>query len=381
VFASKSRRIGLLAAIILFAVATGQVLAAPQCAAPAGFPNPELLETMRRGVNLPGWDHPDVERRPTIEQLRALSGEGFTHIRLPVENPPQDDAAQKDFAEALFEQIVLLLSLGYTVSVDLHAGHLAEPYLVQGPNEAQVFLSAIWRRMAPAIRVFDTRKVAVELLNEPPAGSADWHSVAGGLIADVRHWLPDHTIVVGPAGPQRHEDLAAMQPYGDHNIVYAVHYYDPFFFTHQGANWSGPDDPLQFLHDLPFPAAISDDAVQANIEALREAGRGEIAGELAYSLSQPWTQDGIADAFGMMADWSQRNERPVIVNEFGALTFAAPRTSRLDWLAAVSRQAQAHCIGWTHWDFQDGFGLMDPDTGMPDPGVINALIPPAAQDY
>lgn len=375
------RWFALLAALMLLTGLPGAAMAARQCPAPEGFPNPELLETMRRGVNLPGWDHPDAERRPTIEQLRALRGEGFTHIRLPVENPPLADEEQEAFAETLFEQIVLLLSLDYTVSVDLHAGYLAEPHLLQGADEAQAFLSGIWRRMAPAIRVFDSEKVAVELLNEPPAKSDSWATVSAGLIADIRKWLPEHTIVVGPSGPQRHEDLAGMEPFHDRNVVYAVHYYDPFLFTHQGANWGGPDDPLQYLGPLPFPAEITHDLVQANVARLRDDGRGAIADELEYSLSEPWTEDGIEAAFDMMAAWSMRHGRPVIVNEFGALTFVTPRASRLEWLAAVSRQAAAHCIGWTHWDFQDGFGLMDPDTGMPDRDVIDALVPPGNATY
>ena len=363
------------------ALALGIAAAQPRCPAPDGFPNPALLETMRRGVNLPNWDHPDATMRPRVEQLRALRAEGFTHIRLPVERPPLHDGAQQAFAEALFEQIVILLSLDYTVSIDLHAGHLAEPYLLRGPAEAQAFLSAIWRRMAPAVRVFDTDKVAVELLNEPPTDQSTWRTVAAGLVADIRQWLPGRTIVVGPAGPQRHEDLAGMEPFGDNNIVYAVHYYDPFLFTHQGANWGGPDDPLQYIGGLPFPAKIGDEAVQASITSLRRQGRGAIADEVERAFDQPWSAEGMASAFGMMAEWSERFDRPVVVNEFGALTFTAPRDSRLAWLAAASRQAEAHCIGWTHWDFQDGFGLIDPDTGMPDMDAVDALIPDSSEDY
>lgn len=378
---AKRRWFALLAALMFLAVVPGTAVAALQCAAPDGFPNPRLLETMRRGVNLPGWDDPDAARRPTIEQLRAVRAAGFTHIRLPVENPPLADTEQQVFAESLFEEIVLLLSLDFTVSIDLHAGHLAEPHLRSGADEAQAFLSAVWRRMTPAIRVFDPEKVAVELLNEPPTDAGTWRTVTAGLIADLRRWLPEHTIIVSPAGPQRHEDLAGMDPFADRNIVYAVHYYDPFLFTHQGANWGSPDDPLQYLAGLPFPAKLSDAAVRANIASLRGAGRDAIADELEQSLAEPWTEAGISAAFGMMAEWGERNARPVIVNEFGALTFVAPRASRLEWLAAVSRQARAHCIGWTHWDFQDGFGLMDPETGMPDKGVVGALIPEGSPDY
>ena len=369
------------------AVAAAILLAAPanaaeQCAAPEGFPNPALVATMQRGVNLPNWDHPDPAMRPTVEQLRALRAEGFTHIRLPVERPPlADGEEQQQFAQALFEQIILLRSLDYTVSIDLHAGHLAEPYLNQGPEAARKFLSDIWRRLAPVVRLFDREQVAVELLNEPPADAAEWEEAARGLISDIRRWLPDHTIIVGPAGPQRFDALGDMAPFDDANVIYAVHYYDPFLFTHQGANWGGPHDPLQYLHGLPFPAHLEDEPVQANIAELRAAGRSDIADELAGSLSEPWTEAGIAEAFGVMADWSQRTGQPVIVNEFGTLSFVAPRESRLAWLAAVGRQAEAHCIGWTHWDFQDGFGLMDPETGLPDQGVVDALAPAERQDY
>ena len=82
-------------------------------------------------------------------------------------------------------------------------------------------------------------------------------------------------------------------------------------------------------------------------------------------------------AFDMMADWSIKHARPVIVNEFGVLSYHAPRQARLDWLAAVRRQAEKRCLGWAHWGFQDGFGLMDPETGMPDPGIMQARVPAA----
>ncbi len=370
----------LIAALFLICLA-GPALAAGPCEAPEGFPNPGLLETMRRGVNLPGWDNPDLAQRPGMEQLRALRADGFTHIRLPVERPPLSDDAQQAFAAALLEQIVLLLSLDYTVSIDLHAGHLAEPYLVQGPEAARRFLSDIWRRIAPVVRIFDPEKVAVEILNEPPTNREDWYRVSAALTRDLRGWLPEHTIIVSPSGPQRHEELAGMEPFADRNLVYAVHYYDPFLFTHQGANWGGPDDPLRHISGLPFPTSLSDPAVQSEIARLRQVGHADIAAEVGRQLDEPWDEGAIADAFAMMAGWSERHGRPVIVNEFGALTFVAPRASRLAWLAAISRQARAHCIGWTHWDFQDGFGLIDHGTGMPDEEAVDALIPAGSLDY
>ena len=77
---------------------------------------------------------------------------------------------------------------------------------------------------------------------------------------------------------------------------------------------------------------------------------------LAEALDAPWSEAAMKPAFDMMRDWSVRYSRPVIVNEFGVLSHFAPRQSRLDWLAAVRRQAEERCIGWTHWDSRTGSG-------------------------
>jgi endoglucanase len=324
-------------------------------------------------VNLPDWDSDDQSRRPTVAQLQALREEGLTHIRLLLDERRLVGDDREAYLDAMFEQIILLFSVDYAVSLDLHAGDIVE----RGPEEAEAGLTELWRTVARRVRSLDPGKLAIELLNEPQTDGATWWLVAGRLAAEIRRILPAHTIVVGPAGPQRHEELVGLEPLPDSNVVYAIHYYDPFAFTHQGADWGGPDDPIRHLRDLPFPASADDAAVGDGLAALEAAGEYEAAAALRRSLKAPWSEAAMKPAFEMMADWSARHGRPVIVNEFGVLSHYAPRQSRLDWLAAVRRQAEARCIGWTHWDFQDGFGLVDPATGMPDPGIMEALVPEA----
>ena len=244
------------------------------------------------------------------------------------------------------------------------------------PLEAQKYLTDAWRAIASRVRSFDPEKLAVELLNEPQTDPQTWWKIAADLIVEIRRILPSTTIIVGPAGPQRHETLAELKPFDDGNIVYAIHYYDPFAFTHQGADWGGADDPISYLKDLPFPADASDNVMQDKIAELKAAGHDRAATALAEALDAPWSEDEtMKPAFDTMRDWSVKYSAPVIVNEFGVLSHFAPRQSRLDWLAAMRRQAEERCIGWTHWDFQDGFGLIDPNTGMPDAGIMQALVP------
>ncbi len=343
------------------------------CTALETFPNPKLLAAMRRGVNLPGWDSEDASSRPTVAQLEALREKGFTHVRLLLEGDRFSGEQRQAFLDQMYEEIIRLLSLDYAVSLNLHAGNVFD----RGASDAEAELLGIWRDIASRVRFLDPEKLAVELLNEPKADSETWWPMAQRLASEIRRMLPSNTIVVGPAGPQRHETLAGLPPLDDRNVVYAIHYYDPVAFTHQGADWGSPDDPIQHLRSLPFPASADDPEMKARIAELKVERHDEAAALVERSLETPWTEEAMKPAFDMMADWSIGHARPVIVNEFGVLSYHAPRKARLDWLAAVRRQAEQRCLGWAHWDFQDGFGLMDPETGMPDPGIMQALVPSA----
>lgn len=375
------------ATLVLLAIAmagfAGQVSAQPAshaCGAAGSFPNPAMLAAMKRGVNLTGWDAEDPARRPTLAQLQALRARGFTHIRLPLDNRPLDNHLPGDeraaaYLDAMVDRVIGLLAQDFSVSLDLHPDGAVGALFSRDAAQAQTYLLDVWERIAKKVRFFDPDRIAVELLNEPQAGDEAWREAAAKLIPAIRRILPQNTIVVGPAGPQRHEALAAMQPFDDPNVVYAVHYYDPFAFTHQGADWGGADDPLGYLKDLPFPARATDPEMTGRIAALEREGHARAAEVLRLSLEDPWDESGIAAAFDMMAAWSARTGRPVIVNEFGVLNHFSPRAGRLAWLAMVRKAADARCIGWTHWDFQDGFGLMDPRTGLPEAGVMDALTP------
>jgi len=137
--APVSRFIRLLAALalaspLLMGLRANAEVNTPACAVADTFPNPKLLEAMRRGVNLPGWDSEDESRRPTVTQLDALRERGFTHIRLLLDEKRLQEDGRETYLDTMFEQVILLFSLDYAVSLDLHAGGLFE----RGPREAEV---------------------------------------------------------------------------------------------------------------------------------------------------------------------------------------------------------------------------------------------------
>ena len=53
---------------------------------------------------------------------------------------------------------------------------------------------------------------------------------------------PKRTIFVGPGRWNSIGELPKLLlPDDDQNLIVTVHNYDPFYFTHQGADWAGPD--------------------------------------------------------------------------------------------------------------------------------------------
>ena len=66
-------------------------------------------------------------------------------------------------------------------------------------------------------------------------------------IQQIRRIDPSCTIFVGRSGGWKRSigELPKLRlPDDDQNLIVTVHNYDPFTFTHQGADWAGPDTKL-----------------------------------------------------------------------------------------------------------------------------------------
>jgi endoglucanase len=349
----------------------------PTCDARASADVPSArLALLARGFNLTGWlDGPTV-RRPDPGVLANLRSRGFTHIRLPVtaerlmEAFSSPDEVARRLAE-LDRALGTLVGLGYGVSLDLHPGNKLGRLHVAEPNAALDLIDALWRRLARRYADYPDDRLFLELLNEPSVEAKVWNAQAARLIRTIRGESPRRTLIFGPANFQRIEALLELVPFPDPNIVYAAHFYDPMIFTHQGLDWS--DDPLRYLHGVPFPAKRTDSRIVQLLSAVKNADAARL---VEKDLVSPWTEERIERGIARAAAWSERHRRAVIINEFGVLGWKAAPADRIRWLTAVRTAAERHCIGWTHWDYADGFGFVRRlnDREIPDEAVVEALL-------
>lgn len=337
---------------------------------------PARLQAMARGFNLAG----QLDREGTAlmhpQLLRRLHQQGMRYIRLPV----PAEAIMPQFASAtsierrlqdVNRAIREVTDLGYSVMVDLHPGAKFNALHRDKPAEAMAALRSAWSSLARVIGRFPPERVFAELLNEPDIGAERWNAELPQLSAFVRRLLPDTTLVVGPVNWQRADSLPGFKPLDDLNVVYAVHFYDPMAFTHQG-HWDA-NDPLSEIRKLPFPVTKDDSAVAGLRLKLEVQGRTRALRELEKAIALSEKGDVVAGQLEPAMKWQAQYRRPLIINEFGVLRHHAPEQSRAAWLRSVVGFAEANCIGWAHWEFAQGFGMLNEKQEL-DEETVRALL-------
>ena len=337
----------------------------------------DRIAALSRGFNADGWINGPRPAAPADGLLRELRQAGMTHVRLPVPAesvmPRFASKAERDGRlQAVDRALTKLISLGYYVSIDLHPGNRFNQLHRQEPAASMQEMKSAWTALAGIARRHPADRVFAELLNEPDLEADRWQSEAEELAAFVRQLLPHTTIVVGPVNWQRADSLPGFRPLNDQNVVYAIHFYDPMAFSHQG-HWD-PKEPLHDIKGLSYPIHADDPDVQKLRQRLIDGNKAAAVELLDRAVAASRDGNGIDKWLEPAAAWQQRFSRPIIVNEFGVLKAGAPPESRLRWLSAVVTYAKQHCWGWTHWELAQGFGLVDDRTGKPDAGVMDALI-------
>ena len=147
------------------------------------------------------------------------------------------------------------------------------------------------------------------------------------------------------------DDLLALRPLADRNIVYNFHLYDPHTFTHQGANWG--DAAWQHIKGLPYPS--SPESVAPALAGMTDAKARQYVE--AYGRER-WDVAKLEAKVQRAARWAEQHGAPLTCNEFGTYRTYSPRESRLAWIKDVRSTLDKYGIAWAMWDYAGGFGVV-----------------------
>ena len=268
---------------------------------------------------------------------------GFDSVRVPIRwNAHADEKPPYTIDPLFFERIdwVVEQAARCNLAVILNIHHYEE-MMEESRVHKDRFL-AIWEQIAEHYKTAPDG-VYFELLNEPfgTLSAISWNQIANEAIQVIRKSNPQRTIILGPGNWNSISNLYDLQlPPEDRNLIITVHYYLPFQFTHQGAEWAEGSEPWL--------------GTEWNATSAEKAA---ISRDLDAALK-----------------WSQQNSRPIFVGEFGAYS-KADIDSRHRWTGFMARSIEERGFSWAYWEFCAGFGVYDRVKQAWNEPILTALIP------
>lgn len=372
----RARPVGLVRAALVLVLAVAVVLAVGH----DGQIGSERRVAMRRadrlqhGVNLSGWfaqgsaDSAHLQTAITADDLQRIKRMGFDHVRLPVDPlilapGGRLDAPDPDVLYYLEDAVRVILDNGLSVLVDLHPPARWGKRLETDPASVDG-VAALWGVLARRLGAYDPERVLFEVLNEPGVGDpAAWMAIQQRLAASIRSAAPRHTIIATGPVWSAIANLEQIQPLQDANVIYAFHLYEPFAFTHQGADWDD-QTPVQALHAVPYPFDAA--ALAALLPTISDQKAREV---LSAYAGEHWDAARIDALVARAAGWRDRTGAPIICTEFGVYRPVSATAARFAWLRDVRAALERHRIGWAIWEYAGGFGVVN---GPPGRRVIDA---------
>jgi aryl-phospho-beta-D-glucosidase BglC (GH1 family) len=348
--------------------------------------NKVRIERLAKGVNLSYWmwlnngEPTELEKRFPDSDFELMTKLGLTHVRIPVEmanlyDPQQPESLNQKNLSLLAEGIEKILTYKLAVIVDLHSIFFQDGGVdFSGPlGKDESFTETFtyfWGNLAKYLSRLNPDWVYLEPMNEPVLIGQEekWPPLQKTIIRAIRENAPQHTILATGAQWSNPETLLKLQPLDDPNVLYNFHFYEPHIFTHQGADWA--PEPAKYLHDIPYPS--SPESIQQAIE-LNNTDEAKKAIQ-SYG-EERWNAKKIESKIAGVVAWANKNNVTVICNEFGAYRDVCPPQFRSLWIHDVRVALEKHSIGWSMWDFDKDFGMINRENGtaIPDPLIVKAL--------
>jgi endoglucanase len=212
----------------------------------------ELNQRLGRGVNFGNaLEAPsEGEWGMTLEShfFDLVKEGGFDTIRLPVSWTHHASKEAPYTIDAKFMarvQWAVDEALAQNLNIIVNVHHYDE--LNKDPVADEARYLAIWQQIAEHFKAYpDT--VYFELLNEPHdtfnGNTALWNELLAKALNVVRESNPERAVIVGPTNWNSITSLGQLELPDDPNLIVTVHFYDPFEFTHQGAEWANPSPPV-----------------------------------------------------------------------------------------------------------------------------------------
>lgn len=278
------------------------------------------------------------------DYFQRIASLGFNHVRIPIRWDTPARTLQtapytinKTFIERIKYVIDKALAEKLYVVINMH--HHDE--IFTNPDGVKPRFLSQWMQIAEYFKNYDER-VVFEVMNEPHDGlNADkWNVFFADALSEIRKVSKTRAVLIGTSPWGGLGGVSSLKIPNDANLIFTVHYYDPFNFTHQGAEWVGADANNW----------LGTKWENTNLE------RNEIINQFQFLIA-----------------FAKQNNIPVHVGEFGAYS-KADLDSRVKWSNFLARWFEQQGFSWAYWEFSAGFGIFNPANSQYLTPLVDALL-------
>lgn len=314
---------------------------------------PVIKSPLGGGVNISLYEHywaksVDLLKEDINAKLKNIAESGFKTVRLPISF---DIFLQPNSSNLQSELLLKLKSIYRTCSennlnliISYFNGKLSNNY-----SQSEIDrISWMWKQIQRSFANVGYADLYFELYNEPVIDNAHWKQSITTLVQYLRYEDANRIYIIGGTNYNSLDALKELGRLPDNKLLYTFHFYEPFIFTHQGAQWT---DNQTYLTGLPYPYRKN------KMPALTPQARGTSV-EVNYNkYPQEATQAFITNKFRDIADYCKKNNMPLICTETGVIALA-DLTSRENYLADVTAALSNLGIPAVLWDYDQKFSII-----------------------
>lgn len=294
------------------------------------------------------WEAHALEQKPVnATDFQLLKKLGVKSIRLPVAFEYYE--AKHIPVSTLLKQVDYIWQLcnrfGLKLVIDYHYGTLNDSNYTA---ETQVIINT-WSIIARKYIKIPADELFFEIYNEPPPMNPQrWKDAAHNIVTAIRKIDGKRTLLVGASNYNSIYELSRMVRLGDENIIYTCHFYEPFFFTHQGAAWVG--DQVSTI-GVPFPYSVE------KFPALNPKAKNTWGETNYYQYKNDGNEQSVKDKLQIVKNWAGSYGVPVICSEYGVYNEHADVDSRCRYIKTVRSALKQLQIPGMLWEYDGNFSI------------------------
>ena len=206
-------------------------------------PTPSLHRGVNMGNMLEAPNEGDWGLFVHEEYFDLIKNAGFDFIRLPIRwDTHAEESAPYTIDPTFFARIDEVVGWAtqrnLTIIIDFHY----YDDLMTDPQKNKDRYIGLWKQIAEHYKDYPAN-VLFELLNEPNSqlDATLWNDYSTEALSIVRESNPTRDVIIGPVNWNAYDWLSTLNVPDDQHLIATFHYYLPFEFTHQGAEWIGPE--------------------------------------------------------------------------------------------------------------------------------------------